>query len=164
MDFLTFIVLSILMVVAAFRVVLNRSPVYSALSLVVLMSLLAVYFLYLDAHMVGALQIIVYAGAVMVLFLFVIMLLNLQESAREYRQEKLWTMGVLCFALLWEMWFFFGQPGGEGGGGTQQALPEGFGTVVSLSQKLFTDYLLPFEITSLLLLVAAVGAVVLAKR
>lgn len=151
------------MVVAAFRVVLNRSPVYSALSLVVLMCLLAVYFLYLDAHMVGALQIIVYAGAVMVLFLFVIMLLNLQESTKEYRQEKLWTMGALCFALLGEMWFFFGRQSGGAQGGAQP-LPEGFGTVVSLSQKLFTDYLLPFEITSLLLLVAAVGAVVLAKR
>jgi len=163
MNFLTFIVLSVLLVAAAFRVVLNRSPVYSALSLVVLMSLLAVYFLYLDAHMLGALQVIVYAGAVMVLFLFVIMLLNLQESTKEYRQEKLWTVGVLCFALLWEMWFFFGQRSG-GSSETQRALPEGFGTVVSLSEKLFTDYLLPFEITSLLLLVAAVGAVVLAKR
>ena len=149
------------MIGAALRVVLNRSPVYSALALVVLMSLLAVYFLYLDAHMIGALQIIVYAGAVMVLFLFVIMLLNLQESAKEYRQERLWTMGVLCFALLWEMWFFFGRQGEQSG---SQPLPEGFGTVVSLSEKLFTDYLLPFEITSLLLLVAAVGAVVLAKR
>ena len=145
------------------RVVLNRSPVYSALSLVVLMSLLALYFLYLDAHMVGALQIIVYAGAVMVLFLFVIMLLNLQDTVKEYRQEKMWTMGILCFALLGEMWFFFGRAGG-GESATQHALPEGFGTVMSLSQKLFTDYLLPFEITSLLLLVAAVGAVVLAKR
>jgi NADH-quinone oxidoreductase subunit J len=127
------------------------------------MGLLAVYFLYLDAHMVGALQIIVYAGAVMVLFLFVIMLLNLQESVREYRQEKLWTVGILCLALFGEMWFFFGQESG-GDSGPQHALPEGFGTVVSLSQKLFTDYLLPFEITSLLLLVAVVGAVVLAKR
>jgi NADH-quinone oxidoreductase subunit J len=163
MDLITFIVLSVLMVASATRVVLNRSPVYSALSLVVMMSVLAVYFLYLDAHMVGALQIIVYAGAVMVLFLFVIMLLNLQESVREYRQEKLWTMGILCFALFGEMWFFFGHEGG-GDSATQHALPEGFGTVVSLSQKLFTDYLLPFEITSLLLLVAAVGAVVLAKR
>jgi NADH-quinone oxidoreductase subunit J len=135
--------------------------VYSALSLVVLMGTLAVYFLYLDAHMVAVLQIIVYAGAVMVLFLFVIMLLNLQESVREYRQEKLWTMGILCAALFGEMWFFFGQ---AGEGATQHALPEGFGTVISLSQKLFTDYLLPFEITSLLLLVAVVGAVVLAKR
>jgi NADH-quinone oxidoreductase subunit J len=127
------------------------------------MSLLALYFLYLDAHMVGVLQIIVYAGAVMVLFLFVIMLLNLQDTVKEYRQEKMWTMGILCFALFGEMWFFFGQAGG-GESATQHALPEGFGTVMSLSQKLFTDYLLPFEITSLLLLVAAVGAVVLAKR
>jgi NADH-quinone oxidoreductase subunit J len=164
MDLITFIVLGVLLVASAVRVVLNRSPVYSALSLVVMMSLLAVYFLYLDAHMVGALQIIVYAGAVMVLFLFVIMLLNLQENVQEYRQEKLWTMGVLCLALFGEMWFFFGQQSAGEAGGVQHALPEGYGTVVSLSEKLFTDYLLPFEITSLLLLVAAIGAVVLAKR
>ncbi len=162
MDAITFTVLSVLMVTSAIRVVLNRSPVYSALSLVVLMSLLAVYFLYLDAHMVGVLQIIVYAGAVMVLFLFVIMLLNLQDNVREYRQEKLWTIGILCAALFGEMWLLFGGEGGERA--AQQPLPEGFGTVISLSEKLFTDYLLPFEITSLLLLVAVVGAVVLAKR
>ncbi|MSQ47921.1 MAG: NADH-quinone oxidoreductase subunit J [Deltaproteobacteria bacterium] len=162
MDAITFTVLSVLMVASAIRVVLNRSPVYSALSLVMLMSLLAVYFLYLDAHMVGVLQIIVYAGAVMVLFLFVIMLLNLQDSIQDYRQEKLWTMGILCATLFGELWFFFGRAGGESS--AQHAVPEGFGTVISLSQKLFTDYLLPFEITSLLLLVAVVGAVVLAKR
>ncbi len=162
MDAITFTVLSVLMVTSAIRVVLNRSPVYSALSLVVLMSLLAVYFLYLDAHMVGVLQIIVYAGAVMVLFLFVIMLLNLQNNVQDYRQEKLWTIGIVCAALFGEMWLLFGGEGGERA--TQQPLPEGFGTVISLSEKLFTDYLLPFEITSLLLLVAVVGAVVLAKR
>jgi NADH-quinone oxidoreductase subunit J len=162
MDAITFTVLSVLMVASAIRVVLNRSPVYSALSLVVLMSLLAVYFLYLDAHMVGVLQIIVYAGAVMVLFLFVIMLLNLQNSVQDYRQEKLWTIGIVCATLFGQMWLLFGGEGGESS--AQQPLPEGFGTVISLSQKLFTDYLLPFEITSLLLLVAVVGAVVLAKR
>ena len=77
MNLLTFIILAILMIGTAVAVVLHHSPVYSALSLVVLMGLLAVYFLFLNAHMVGVFQIIVYAGAVMILFLFVIMLLNL---------------------------------------------------------------------------------------
>jgi NADH-quinone oxidoreductase subunit J len=164
MDLLTFIILAILMVGSAVAVVLHPSPVYSALSLVVVMSLLAVYFLFLNAHVVGALQIIVYAGAVMVLFLFVIMLLNLQTDSRENQQSEMKTSaGILCAVLIGELMFLLG-------GGrlelqtSQQQLPEGFGTMQVLSERLFTDFVLPFEITSVLLLVAAVGAVVLARR
>ena len=104
MDLLTFIILAILMVGSAVAVVLHPSPVYSALSLVVVMSLLAVYFLFLNAHVVGALQIIVYAGAVMVLFLFVIMLLNLQTDSRETQQSEMKTSaGILCAVLIGEL-------------------------------------------------------------
>jgi|SRR5581483_3530009 len=166
MDLLTFIILAILMVGSAVAVVLHPNPVYSALSLVVVMGLLAVYFLFLNAHVVGALQVIVYAGAVMVLFLFVIMLLNLQSDSRENQQSEMKTSaGILCAVLVGELTFLFG-----GGGGrlelqtSQQQLPAGFGTMQALSERLFTDFLLPFEITSVLLLVAAVGAVVLARR
>jgi NADH-quinone oxidoreductase subunit J len=167
MDLLTFIILAVLMVGTAVAVVLHPSPIYSALSLVVLMSLLAVYFLFLNAHMVGALQIIVYAGAVMVLFLFVIMLLNLQTDSRENQQSEMKiSAGILCVVLVGELAFFLGK---RGGGGlelqsSQYRLPTGFGTTQALSERLFTDFLLPFEITSVLLLVAAVGAVVLARR
>ncbi len=76
MDYVTFFSLALPLVVVAAMVILHPSPVYSALFLVLTLFLLAVYFLFLDAHMVAALQIIVYAGAIMVLFLFVIMLLN----------------------------------------------------------------------------------------
>jgi NADH-quinone oxidoreductase subunit J len=163
MDQSTFFVLAPLLVVFAIMVVSARSPVYSALSLIMLMSIIAVYFLFLDAHMVGWLQVIVYAGAVMVLFLFVIMLLNLQGDVEEHQRPLLKLAGIGGGALL------AGQLGHLLYRTTdqvvaQQPLPEGFGTVALLSEKLFTDFLLPFEITSVLLLVAAVGAVVLAKR
>ena len=166
MDLLTFIILAILMVGSAVAVVLHPSPVYSALSLVVLMSLLAVYFLFLNAHVVGALQVIVYAGAVMVLFLFVIMLLNLQTDSRENQQSEMKTSaGILCAVLIGELMFLLGRGGGRLELQTsQQQLPAGFGTMQALSERLFTDFVLPFEITSVLLLVAAVGAVVLARR
>ena len=167
MDFLTFIILAVLMIGAAVMVILHSSPVYSALSLVVVMSLLAIYFLFLNAHMVGALQIIVYAGAVMVLFLFVIMLLNLQSDTRENQQSDMKvSAGILCLVLIVELGFFLGKGGTDGVAlqTKEQPLAEGFGTVQALSERLFTDFLLPFEITSVLLLVAAVGAVVLARR
>src|SRR5215470_17072949 len=89
MDLLTFSLLSVLLVFFATLVILHPSPVYSALSLVLTMSLLAVYFFFLDAHLLGWLQIIVYAGAVMVLFLFVIMLLNLQNDPHEHQRQNL---------------------------------------------------------------------------
>lgn len=166
MDFLTFIILAVLMIGAATTVVLHPSPVYSALSLVIMMSLLAVYFLFLNAHIVGALQIIVYAGAVMVLFLFVIMLLNLQNEARENQQSDMkMSAGILCAVLIIELAFFLAK-GGQGlvPQTDEHPVSAGFGTMQALSERLFTDFLLPFEITSVLLLVAAVGAVVLAKR
>ena len=166
MDLLTFIILAILMVGSAVAVVLHPSPIYSALSLVVMMSLLAVYFLFLNAHIVGALQIIVYAGAVMVLFLFVIMLLNLQTDSRENQQSEMrMAAGILCVVLIGELALFLGRSGGRLElQASQQQVPAAFGTMRALSERLFTDFLLPFEITSVLLLVAAVGAVVLARR
>ena len=161
-----FYILAFLLIGTAMAVILHPSPVYSALSLVVMMGLLAIYFLFLDAHLIGALQIIVYAGAVMVLFLFVIMLLNLQTDPQENQRKAIRNMTViLCAVLLGELCYFLGRGGGRGElTVSQQALPEGFGSIGALSGRLFTDFLLPFEITSVLLLVAAVGAVVLARR
>jgi len=162
MDFSTFFILATLMVLFAAVVILHPSPVYSALSLVLVMSLLAVYFFFLDAHMLGWLQIIVYAGAVMVLFLFVIMLLNLQTDPHENQKPSLRLAAGLGGAVLMiELFFLLGRTTPLESVAT---LPENYGTVQSLSEKLFTDYLIPFEVTSVLLLVAAVGAVVLAKR
>lgn len=162
MDYVTFFALALPLVVLAAMVILHPSPVYSALFLVLVMSLLAIYFFFLDAHMLGWLQIIVYAGAVMVLFLFVIMLLNLQRDSSEHQTKGLrLAAGIGGAVLVVELFLLLNRTSVST---EQSALPEGYGTVIALSEKLFTDFLLPFEITSVLLLVAVVGAVVLAKR
>lgn len=162
MDHVTFFALALPLIVVAAMVILHPNPVYSALFLVLTLFVLAVYFLFLDAHMVAALQIIVYAGAIMVLFLFVIMLLNLQTDPREQQRKGLRLAAAIGGGvLIAELYLLLGRAPTTG---AQKALPEGFGTVRALSEKLFTDFLLPFEITSVLLLVAVVGAVVLAKR
>lgn len=162
MDHVTFFALAVPLIAVAVMVIAHPSPVYSALFLVLTLFLLAVYFLFLDAHVVAALQILVYAGAIMVLFLFVIMLLNLQsETLRAHR----WGLGRVAVAggivLLAELGLLLTRAPVDP---ARSDLPDDFGTVEALSRELFTTYVLPFEITGILLLVAVVGAVVLAKR
>jgi NADH-quinone oxidoreductase subunit J len=156
-----FLVLAALTVASALTVIIHRNPIYSALGLVSTLFMLAVLFLGLDAQMVAVLQIIVYAGAIVVLFLFVIMLLNLQVEERSSAAPPL--IGVAAL-------------GGLAMGGlvilaivrTQLGAPvpvhAGFGGTEALAERLFTVYLLPFELTSLLLLVAIVGAVVVGRK
>jgi NADH-quinone oxidoreductase subunit J len=155
-----FLPIAVATVLSALVVILHKNPVYSALGLVGTLGLLAVLFLGLDAHLIGFLQIIVYAGAIVVLFLFVIMLLNLQEEPRSFAPQ-----GVVAIAMA----------GGVGlatmvaVGVARAPLPaadlrEAFGATEPLAEQLFTAYLLPFELTSVLLLVAIVGAVVMGKK
>jgi NADH-quinone oxidoreductase subunit J len=156
-----FLVLAALTIASSLVVVLHRNPVYSALGLVGTLFLLAVFFLGLDAQMVAVLQIIVYAGAIVVLFLFVIMLLNLQveeRSSAPLPQVVLAVLGgvALCGLVLAAV---RGTPLG-----TPMQVHAGFGGSEPLAERLFTVYLLPFELTSLLLLVAIVGAVVVGRR
>ena len=152
-----------LMIAFALSVVLAKNPVRSALGLVGVMFLLAVFFAFLQAHLVAALQIIVYAGAVMVLFLFVITLLNLESDHGIGDKPKVVAVGVTAGAVV--------------AVGLSQALAnsvvpsardiprtEAFGTTVELARQMFSRYIVAFELTSILLLVAVVGAVVLAKR
>lgn len=162
MDFVTFFALAIPLVVIATMVIAHPSPVYSALFLVMTLFLLAVYFLFLNAHMVAALQIIVYAGAIMVLFLFVIMLLNLQSDTAPTPRRGLGRVAIIGGVILVAELGLLLQ--GSSSEQAESSLPENFGTVEALGSQLFTTYLLPFEITGILLLVAVVGAVVLAKR
>jgi len=165
MSLALFLPFAVLLVLSALGVVLQRNPVRSALSLVATLFLLAVTFLFLDAHLVALLQIIVYAGAIMVLFLFVIMLLNLQTEPREAGRWGLKLFGALAASLfVLEMIDLSRTKGAAPGSGMIGAVAEGFGTTEALGERLFTHFLLPFEITSVLLLVAIVGAVVLAKR
>lgn len=161
MNQLGFLVLAALTIVAALTVVLHRNPVHSALALVSTLFLLSVFFVGLDAEMVAVLQIIVYAGAVVVLFLFVIMLLNLQVEVRRTGGPLLVgaavSGGAVFAAFLVRGLRRAPAPGAA-------SIPAGFGSTTALAERLFTAYLIPFELTSLLLLVAVVGAVVLAKK
>ncbi len=156
-----FFILAGLSIVFSLLVVFQRNVVHSAMALVATLFLIAVLFLTLEAAMVGILQILVYAGAIMVLFLFVIMLLN--PGLLEGRSIAWWILGSLAAVLLLFVLVPFlsdsGRllPGQAPAGGS-------FGSPESLAQSLFTDFVLPFEIASVLLLVAIVGAVVLAKR
>jgi NADH-quinone oxidoreductase subunit J len=141
--------------------VFNPAPVYSALALVVVMALLAVFFVALDAHIVAALQIIVYAGAVMVLFLFVIMLLGRPAPGSAWSARP-----ALCVAGALGVAAFAACVVGLVSRGSFPAaatLEPAFGTTAAFGTLLFTRYLLPFELTSLLLLIAVVGAVILAR-
>jgi NADH-quinone oxidoreductase subunit J len=158
-------VFAALLVLSALAVILQRNPVRSALALVSTLFLLAVMFLFLDAYLVALLQIIVYAGAIMVLFLFVIMLLNLQVEPREAGRFGLKLVAALAGSLLaLQLVEVARSERTMGGAGMSGKLAPAFGSTGLLGEKLFTQYLLPFEITSVLLLIAIIGAVVLAKR
>jgi len=161
MSLAAFIPLAILAILSALGVVLNRHPVRSALCLVATIFVIAVIFVFLDAYMVAALQVLVYAGAIMVLFMFVIMLLNLTEDPREPARKALKGV-VLAVGAALVLLVGIAMSGSESG--IAGAPAEGFGSTVALGERLFTHFLLPFEITSLLLLIAIIGAVVLAKR
>src|SRR4030088_925530 len=139
-----------------------REPARRVLCLVVVMIALSVLFLLLSAQFVFVVQIIVYAGAVMVLFLFVIALLGpAPELARRRLRWQGWLATVFVIALLFLMWAMLAA--------TQYRQPENadlsfFGTGQAIAVGLFTNYLYPFELTSILLLVAAIGAIYLSRK
>ena len=154
---------------AALLCITRRSPVASALWLVVTMFSLAAMYVLLDAQFIAALQVLVYAGAIMVLFLFVIMLLNLGRPGPSDIKGPvgLGVAALLGGGLLLELRVL-----GEAAppeaiqmpDGAMAALQQQQGIIATVARPLFDAYLIPFEITSLLLLAAIVGAVVLAKR
>ncbi len=160
-----FYLLSGIAIVSAIAVITRRNPVHSAISLVFTLLSLAGLYLMLYAPFIAAVQIIVYVGGIMVLFLFVIMLVNLERNLKEEQFNKQWLVGVLATVLLGGLFgfvYFKGQsvlpqlPTGP-------SIPEA-ANVQLVGRALYTSYLFPFEIASLLLLVAIVGAVVMAKK
>ncbi len=158
-----FIFLAALSIISAAGVVLQRNPVHSLMSLVLTLVVIGVMFIGLGAVTVGFLQMIVYAGAIMILFLFVIWLLNLQTQALESGRLALKFGGALGSAVLIAelLVFVLHLPAPLG-----QNKPVGpdYGSIGLLAQSLFSDYLVAFEVTSVLLLVGVVGAVALARR
>ena len=154
-------------VVASMLVIAQRNPIYSVLLLIASFGALSGLYVLLDAPFAAVIQIIVYAGAIMVLFLFVVMLLNAPHEDTEY-DERVHPLlrpgpmrfgaalaGVLLVELIWAL-----TKGAESGAFPSAAVS----SVAAIGELLFTDYAFPFEVTSILILVAMVGAVVLARR
>lgn len=157
-----FFIFAAVCVAGALNFLLQRHPVNSALSLIVVMGSLALLFLLLGAEFVAAVQVIVYAGAVMVLFVFVIMLLNAGEEEKTRGNKVALTLGVpglIAFFLMicWALSTAHSQLG-------QVHIGDFYVPTQDLGIALFREFLLPFEVTSVLVLIAIMGAVVLARR
>ena len=163
-EFLTFVPLAILSVVAAVAMVLSRNAVYSALMLVVNFFCLAGFYVLLEAQFIAAVQVIVYAGAIMVLFLFVLMLLGIgsEDVLTETIPGQRPAAAVLGLLLLGAVGFALAN-GGFGGGAGSLAAANAGGNVQAIGRLLFTRYVFAFEAVGMLLVVAAVGALVLGK-
>ena len=165
METLFFYLVALVAVVSGFLVVRCQSPVNSALALVNTFFCLAIFYVMLYAPFMAAVQVIVYAGAIMVLILFVIMLLNLGTEARKrYTHGVVWAaISSLLVLLLATRFIKLGRVTGAEGEITDFMI-QTQGHTELIGKALYTEFLLPFEIASILLLVAIVGAVVLAKK
>jgi NADH-quinone oxidoreductase subunit J len=162
MHLVLFIIFAALCVAGALNLLLQRHPINSALSLIVVMSSLAVLYLLLGAEFLAAAQVIVYSGAIMVLFTFVIMLLNAGKEERTHGSKLAYIAGFPGAAALLALltFIFLSQISSFG----QVRLGEYLATTADLSRVLFRDLLLPFEVTSVLILIAILGAVALARK
>jgi len=166
MEMVLFVVLGAIAIIAALGVIIARKAIYSALFLLLNFCSLAGLYLLLNAQFLAAAQVIVYAGAIVVLFLFVTMLLGEgRESSKFKVQSSNFLAVVLAFVLLVEVGYvvFSGTLTGTQGSDTPEAIAR-VGNVQAIGQLLFTDYLLPFELAAVLLLIGIVGAIVLAKK
>jgi NADH-quinone oxidoreductase subunit J len=163
MYLVLFFIFAGLCVAGALNLLLQRHPINSALSLIVVMTSLAVLYLLLGAEFLAAAQVIVYSGAIMVLFTFVIMLLNAGEEERTVGTSKMaYFVGVPGVAALVGLltYVFLSEKTALGG----SRLGDSIVTTADLSKVLFRDLLLPFEVTSVLILIAILGAVALARK
>src|ERR1051325_9226265 len=165
MEKALFILFAVIAVASALNVLLQRNPLYSALSLIGTLASLSALYLTLRAQFIAAIQMVVYAGAIMVLFVFVIMLLNVPKDQPQIEKQKGLRILAIPFAglLIAEMFYvlrFVPQISMPPVASDDRAV----GTTWSIGTTLFTDYLLPFEVTSVLILMAVVGAMVLARR
>ncbi len=157
-----FIIFGAICVAGAINLIAQKHPLYSALSLVVVMGALAGIYLLLGAEFLAAIQVIVYAGAIMVLFVFVIMLLGAGEEEHTRGSKIALIFGVpgMIVGVVLVVWVLLkSNPLGESIG-----VGSLYGSGQTIGRLLFGDFLLPFEITSVLILIAIMGAVVLARR
>jgi NADH-quinone oxidoreductase subunit J len=162
-----FVLFGAMAIGCAVGVVAQRNPLYSAISLIGVFVSLACLYMTLQAPFIAAVQVIVYAGAIMVLVVFVIMLLNVEEEARRpLRLRYLVPVGVLLAAvLIGEAAFMLKLGSDQARAAVPATVPStGVGLTASIGSGLFTEYLLPFEVTSVLILMALVGAITLARQ
>ncbi len=162
MHLALFITFGVICVAAAVNLLVQRHPINSALSLILVMASLAVLYLLLGAEFLAAIQVIVYAGAIMVLFVFVIMLLNAGVEERTGGSRVALRFGFPGAVLFIGAVVYAVTRGGP----VHDLLPIGamYGSPVEIGRQLFHDFLLPFEVTSVLILIAIMGAVILARR
>ncbi len=166
MQLALFIIFGLLAVAGAINFLLQRHPINSALSLVVVMMSLAVLYWSLGAEFLAAAQVIVYSGAIMVLFVFVVMLLNAGEEERTHGSRAAYFAGVPGATAIFCLLSFVFLTNSKAFGSTDLTshLTHTVNNIAEISQVLFKDLLLPFEVTSILILVAILGAVVLARK
>ena len=168
LDTVLFYIFALLVLGGGVLTITRRNAVHSAISLIV--SLMGVAGLYLmqNAEFLFAVQIVLYVGGIMVLFLFVIMLVNLDQAARERQFNRHWLVGMAAvLAVGAEIAYFIyrGKDAFRFAENVGQALsPANLGNTEQVADSLFSEYLLPFEIASVLLLVAVVGSVIMAKK
>ena len=159
-----------LAIFCSLMVVFRRNPVSSAFSLVLVFFSFGAIYAMLDAHLIAALQILVYTGAITVLFVFVIMLLNADVPSFDLTRSALGprlyggVVGVALLSAMFLMLFKNTEMPGVSGPFSVEAIEQAGGNTQVLSEVLFSEYILPFELTSVLLLAAAVGTVALALR
>ena len=162
-DLILFIVISLVAIASALGMLLSRNTVYSALFLVLNFATVAVFYLLLSAPFIAMSQITVYAGAIMVLFLFVIMLLGAEQlkpgQGMFWQRPLAFLLAIVLVAESVYLLMFRDKPQGQ-----VAVADQAFGSPQAIGAVLFNQYLLPFEITSIVLLVAMVAAIVLSKQ
>ena len=164
-DYLLFIPLALVAVVSALGMIFSKNAIYAALNLIVNFGTVAIFYLILGASFIALTQVTVYAGAIMVLFLFVIMLLGVEQlrGARQVTAQEIVTFSAAVILLFEAAYVIFirATPTQTTGYATISA---DFGSATAIGLELYHQYLLPFEVTSVLLLVAMIGAIILSKR
>lgn len=165
METLFFLIVAMVAVISGILVITNKNPINSALSLIMAFFCYAVLYVMLEAPFMAAIQVIAYTGAIMVLIVFVIMLLNIRTESGRRTHHAVFLGTVAGLIVLVQTWYVLGRSSATGAkGSVSSEMLTKIGHTEILGKLLFTDFLLPFEIVSVLLLAAMVGAVVLAKK
>ncbi|MDD2366498.1 MAG: NADH-quinone oxidoreductase subunit J [Desulfuromonadaceae bacterium] len=165
METLFFLIISLVAIVSAILVITCKNPINSALALIMTFFCLATYYVMLDAPFMAAVQVMVYAGAIMVLMVFTIMLLNIRVNATRQQSHKvLFSIILGFFTLINTLVIIFKSRAALPTGPYSGDMIKNIGHTELIGKEMFTNFLLPFEITSILLLAAIVGAVILAKK